>query len=145
MKQATESTTVNKIRVFHAMLAKADLMTQKETILSSYDVQSTKQLTEKQLDELIDWLNQQLNGKAVAGREWLMFDARNSQHMYILSLCHQIGWVRFDERRGRHIADMNSLASWLKTKSRHKLPILKQSREQLQDTIYQLEKVLESI
>jgi hypothetical protein len=33
----------------------------------------------------------------------------------------------------------------MKTKSRHKLPILNQSREQLQDIIYQLEKVFESI
>lgn len=145
MKHTAEKTSLNKIRVFHAMLAKANLMTQKETILSSYDVQSTKQLTEAQIDQLISWLSGEINRNTMSDRDWQLFDARNSQHLYILSLCHQIGWVKLDERRGRYIADMNSLAAWLRSKSRHKLPILKQSRTQLQDTIYQLEKVLESI
>jgi hypothetical protein len=145
MRQIAEKTSVNKIRVFHAMLAKANLMTQKETILSSYDVQSTKQLTDRQLDELINWLSGEINRRTISDRDWLLFDARNSQHLYILSLCHQIGWVKYDDYRRKHIADMASLATWLKSKSRHKLPILKQTREQLQDTIYQLEKVLESI
>jgi hypothetical protein len=145
MKQIAEKTSANKIRVFHAMLAKANLMTQKETILSSYDVQSTKQLSEVQIDQLINWLSGEINRNTINDRDWQLFDARNSQHMYVLSLCHQIGWVRLDAGKGRHIADMNSLATWLKTKSRHKMPILKQSRQKLQDTIYQLEKVLESI
>lgn len=134
----------NKIRVFHAMLAKANLMHQKENILSGYDVQSTKQLSDRQIDELIDWLNGEINRQTVNDRDWLLFDCRNRQHMYILSLCHQLGWVVFDDRSGRHIADMTALSTWLRTKSRHKLPLIKQTYRQLQDTIYQLEKVLES-
>lgn len=134
----------NKIRVFHAMLAKANLMHQKENILSGYDVQSTKQLSDRQIDELIDWLNGEINRQTVNDRDWLLFDCRNRQHMYILSLCHQSGWVVFDDRSGRHIADMTALSTWLRTKSRHKLPLIKQTYRQLQDTIYQLEKVLES-
>lgn len=144
MKETTK-TSPDKIRVFHAMLAKANLMAQKATILSSYDVQSTKQLTSGQLDELIGWLGSEIGRKTENEGDWQLFDARQGQHRYILSLCYQIGWVRFDDRLGRHIADMTSLKTWLQNKSRHKLPIIKQSRRELQDTIYQLEKVLESI
>jgi len=47
-----------KIRIFHAMLANAGLMAQKPDMLASYGVSSTLDLTEAELDQLMDKLRE---------------------------------------------------------------------------------------
>lgn len=53
---AKKMDTQSKIRQFHAILAKKGLMDLKADLLASYGVESTKQLNEQQLDELISRL-----------------------------------------------------------------------------------------
>ncbi len=43
----------NKIRIFHAILARTGLMDYKKDMLAPYGVESTKELNERELDELI--------------------------------------------------------------------------------------------
>ena len=45
--------TKQKIRVFHALLAKCGALENKRAIIAAYGVESTKDLTPSQLDELI--------------------------------------------------------------------------------------------
>jgi hypothetical protein len=137
--------STDKIRAFHAVMAKQGIISEKQAILNGYGVNSTKQLNNQQLDEII----QRLSGVGTAARpcgsvadNWLKFDLKNPQHQYILSLCHQLGWTVFDNRNGRHIADMAALATWLQRKSMYKQPIIELNSHQLQQTIYQLESVL---
>lgn len=51
------TTTTKKIRAFYGLLKSMNLMHQKEEILGSYNVASTKDLTGDQLDDLIRRLN----------------------------------------------------------------------------------------
>ncbi len=50
------NTKKQKIRAFHGLLAKTKMMHAKEFILNGQDVDSTKDLTDEQLDFLIDYL-----------------------------------------------------------------------------------------
>jgi hypothetical protein len=135
----------DKIKAFHAILAKQGAMAEKENILSQYGATSTKQLNNHQLDEIINRLNGIGSRPGTMGVDWRKFDKNNTQHKYILSLCHQLGWVVWDNRNNRHIADMNALATWLQRKSIYKQPLCSLDRGQLQQTIYQLEQVLTTI
>ncbi len=47
------TTNKHKIRIFHAILARTGLMDYKKDMLAPYGVESTKELTERELDELI--------------------------------------------------------------------------------------------
>ncbi|MCF8327165.1 MAG: hypothetical protein K9I29_02640 [Bacteroidales bacterium] len=112
-------------------------MKHKRAIVSGYGVKSTKELSEDALDELIAWLNG--NGKDY---RFALFDNTNQQHRYLLSLCQQFGWVVFDEHRGRTIADLNRLGSWIRSRGHVKKPLRKQNVEELSTTIYQFEQMV---
>lgn len=71
---------------------------------------STKDLTEQQADELIWFLK---TGKRMDMSSYALFDNNNQQHLYMLSLCHQIGWVDFNDKLNRMVADLNTLGTWL--------------------------------
>ncbi|TYB69021.1 MULTISPECIES: hypothetical protein [Bizionia] len=50
---------------------------------------------------------------------WSLFDFKNTQHRYILSLCMQFGWSKTHPVTGKQVADLGALDSWLKGK--HKI------------------------
>ncbi|SCY94391.1 hypothetical protein [Flavobacterium caeni] len=68
------------------------------------------------------------------------FDFKNSQHKYILSMLHTVGWTK--EHNGRLVGDMEAFGNWLQTRSPIKLPLTEQGKAQLQKTIYAFEQVV---
>lgn len=70
--------------------------------------------------------------------EWLKFDWANAQHKKILSLCRQNGWEKM--YKGRLIADLGSLATWLEgEKSPVKKAMTKMTPTELSKIIVALE------
>lgn len=60
--------TTDRIRTFHALLANVGIMDQKANILDGYDVDSTKKLTDAQLDEINERLRKMQYAKNEAPR-----------------------------------------------------------------------------
>ncbi|CAA0254747.1 hypothetical protein [Tenacibaculum maritimum] len=65
----------------------------------------------------------------------------NKQQKYIRSLCYQLGWVKPHDTWGK-VPDNERLGKFVFLDCKHKIPLSKQTPEQLQVTIYQLEQVL---
>lgn len=71
---------------------------------------------------------------------WGRFDKANSKHRYILSLCHQLGWVT--EVKGRTVANTNELAKWLRsTRSPVQKPLSKMTELEVSKIIKALEEI----
>jgi hypothetical protein len=135
-----------RIRVFHALLAKNNLMPQKENILAGEGVDSTTRLTIEQIDGLIDWLQNLGKTQDYSGlseHQWALFNLANRQHRYLLSLCQQLGWQVWSTKYDRFVADLVHLGRWLKTHSGVKKPLMQQSRTELERTVYQFEQMVE--
>ena len=49
---------------------------------------------------------------------WSYFDKSNTQQLYVLSLCIQLGWSKKHFKSGREVADLAALDSWLRGKSK---------------------------
>lgn len=71
---------------------------------------STKDLSFYQAEELIHFLE---TGKTKDYSHYAGFDIANKQHMFIFSLCHQIGWETYSEKKMKLVVDMAALGSWL--------------------------------
>lgn len=69
------------------------------------------------------------------------FKKGNTQHEYILSLCHTNGWTK-SHPKYKQVVDLERLGRFIAKDCKYKIPLLKQTKEQLQTTIYQLEQVL---
>jgi hypothetical protein len=150
----------DKVRRFHAMLAKGKLMDHKVDILAGEGVDSTLELTERQLDGLILWLDDEINGRNTQkaaefkncrawdnkatddDRSFALFDRDNRQHRYLLSLCQQMNWIIWDAHRERYLADLQRLGHWIRTRTESKKPLLEQNKQELERTIYQFEQML---
>lgn len=79
--------------------------------------------------------------RANAGYEWYKFDWQNSQHRKVLSLCREYGWET--QYKGRTIADMKALATWLQSeKSPVKKPIMRMEVLELRKIIKALENMV---
>lgn len=131
-----------KIQRFHALLDKCNLKDQKTNILNGQGVESTLDLSEKQLDSLIWWLESQLKFVELKDRQFATFSLGNKQHMYILSMCQEYGWTVYDQTRGRTIADLNKLGKWIRNSSQCKKPLQQQNKQELQATVYAFEQMV---
>ncbi len=69
------------------------------------------------------------------------FDFSNSQHKYILSMLHTVGWTK--ELNGKTVGDMEAFGHWLQTRSPIKLPLTDMGSKQLQKVIFAFEKVVQ--
>ncbi|WP_286913088.1 hypothetical protein [Flavobacterium sp. UBA4197] len=70
---------------------------------------------------------------------WAIFNPKNKQHKYILSLCIQKGWGVENDRYGE-IADLDRLSNWLKSdKSPVRKPLKKMSSLEVSKIISALE------
>lgn len=73
---------------------------------------------------------------------WAAFEVNNKQHMYVLSLLRQAGWVVEHPTRGT-VPDLSRLSNWLKSiKSPVKKPLNSMSPEELSTIINALEQIV---
>lgn len=131
-----------KIQKFHVLLKQLGIMHHKKDILAGYDVESTKELSNADMDDLIYYLEGNLKYYDYNNFQWGGFYGKNQQHMYILALCHQLGWTVFDESKNKTIADIQRLGGWIKSRCKIRKPLRHQSRRECQITIFQLEQIL---
>lgn len=99
-------------------------------------ITSLKTLTSEQADRII----KQQTGVGSEKSKFQRFDIKNSQHKYILSMCHTIGWTK--SKDGKVIPDMEAFGHWLQTRSPIKLPLPDMGTKQLQKVIYAFEQVV---
>ncbi len=135
--------TDQQIRIVHTLLppqikvdkeAKAELIAQ---FTEDNNKTSTKDLTWLQANQLI----MSLGGTPItANRAYMCFDAKNSKHRAILSLCHQYGWEVY--QKGRYIADMHRLAEWLQHKSPVQKPLVEMTSKELSKVIVAMENMV---
>ncbi len=72
------------------------------------------------------------------------FNSTNQQHLKILSLCKQIGWVKLSPTITRKpVADIERLGAWILKYGHIKKRLLDYSPAETTKLINQLEKVLE--
>jgi len=103
------------------------------------ELTSIKDLSSLQADELIHFFN---TGKTLDHTAWGYFDARNSQHKTVLSLCHQLGWVQEDKPE---FVDLHRLGGFLKSdKCPVNFPLKEMSPAQCSKLIYVLQKIVQS-
>ena len=74
---------------------------------------SVKQLSFKEANNALEWLGATPQVKRVPSNYYAQFDKKNSQHLYLLSLCHQIGWVQYHEGLAKNVPDLKALGSWI--------------------------------
>ena len=135
-----------KIRRFHSLLSATRQMEHKHAILEGKGVKHTAELKVSQLDELNAWLEELVNKTDYSNlkdHQYALFTLGNKQHMYLLSLCQQLGWTVYEPKRDRTVADLNHLGAWIKTHAAYKKPLLQMTRVELERTIYQFEKMVE--
>lgn len=80
------------------------------------ELSSSKELTEGEFFELLDWLKYNYAKEA-------QFDSYNTQHLSLLAKCHELGWVREDNPK---IPDLGRLGKFLLSK---RCPIQKPLKE----------------
>lgn len=105
------------------------------------EINSTKELTQKQAFELIRYLKE---GKAISNDFFARFDANNPQHRTLLARCHELGWV-CAAPTGKILPDLNKLGSWLISKrSPVKKALLDMSHKEISKVIFALENMIKS-
>lgn len=138
----TDEKIKQKIHRFHALMHRCNLMDQKANILTGQGVQSTKDLSEMQLDGLISWLNSLIQWSELKDYQFATFDNSNKQHRYLLSLCQEYGWTVFHQKLNREVADLNKLGAWIRKCSKVKKPLQQQGIKELEITVYQFEQMV---
>ncbi|SZD72767.1 Uncharacterised protein [Candidatus Ornithobacterium hominis] len=101
-------------------------------------INSTKDLTERQAYEAIRFLN---TGKNPNNSFYALFDKENTQHTTILSLAHQLGWVQENKP---HLVDLKTLGTWIiSSKCPVQKPINQMNSKELSKVIFALQQVFE--
>lgn len=101
------------------------------------EINSTKDLTRIQADDLIYFMN---TGNAPNNFSWGKFNKDNTQHKGVLSLCHQLGWV---QEQNPAWVDINRLGSWLKSKrSPVQKPLMEMDTKEVSKIIFALEQMI---
>jgi hypothetical protein len=83
----------------------------------------------------------QEGGNVVTDENWALFDQKNRQHVYILSLCRQLNWTKTNEKWGE-VADLDRLSNWLKS---GRSPVIKPLRKMTAAELSKIIKALESM
>lgn len=142
-----ETITLQQIKTIHTILpysvknnpeAKADLVSQ---FTEDESKTSTKDLSKHQAEELIYFLK---TGKARDWGYYAVFDVKNQQHKYLLSLCHQLGWVVYSEHYQRLVVDLKRLGSWLQKYGYLHKPLKEYNCHQLPKLITQFGNMVQS-
>ena len=73
------------------------------------------------------------------------FDKNNSQHLAVLSLCYDLGWVVYSKALNLNVADLDKLGSFISSKkSPVKKPLLEMTARECSKLITALEGILKS-
>jgi hypothetical protein len=138
---ATQKVTSDQIKAIHAKLPwhckhdkenKADLV---EQFTGDPTRRSTTQLTYDEANQMICSL--------YGGADYFaLFDSKNKQHMNVLSLCHQLGWIKLNRATGKAMADLNVLGKFIKDRSKAKKPLKLMSSVEVNNLINQLEQIV---
>jgi len=115
---------------------KEDLICQ---FTGDYNKCSTKDLTQEQANALIKFLAKD-SGAAVVD-DWAKFDYKNKKHKYILSLCHQIGWVVYNSNLQKNTADLATFGNWLRKYGYKHKPLMQYNEVELSILVSQIEKI----
>lgn len=106
--------------------------------MAGVELTTIKELSRLQADEIIHFFN---TGKVPNNASWAFFEASNTQHKAILSLCHQLGWVQEENPK---LVNLNRLGGWLKSdRSPVKFPLKEMDRAQLSKIISALQSMLQ--
>lgn len=96
------------------------------------ELSSSKELTEDEAFELLDWLKYNYSKEAY-------FDSHSTQHLSLLAKCHELGWVQVNNPR---IPDLQRLGKWLLSK---KCPVQKPLKEMTTKEVSKVIGALEKI
>ncbi len=130
-------------RRIYGKLEGLGLKEEKENIVFEFTSGRTSHLSAMEDEELLSLL-EKLGGHVsnTDNINWGRFSLDNKQHMYILSMCQQLGWIAFNHKLGRNVADIGRLGRWIRNFGGVKKPLLQQTRQELQETIYQMEQMV---
>ena len=135
-------TTEIKRRIY-GKLEGLGLKDEKENIVFNFTSGRTSHLSSMEPEELVLLLDK-LSGN-INNADYLnfgKFDKLNKQHLYLLSMCMQLGWRTFNQSVGRDVADLVRLGRFVKNFGAIKKPLLEQSKAELQKTVYQFEEMV---
>jgi hypothetical protein len=135
-------TTEIKRRIY-GKLDTLGLKGDKDDIVSNFTSGRTTHLGEMAPDELISLLDK-LSGN-INNTDYLhygKFDKENKQHLYILSMCMQLGWQVFNKNVDRNVADLARLGRFIMHFGAIKKPLMEQRKEELSKIVYQLEEMV---
>ena len=135
-------TTEIKRRIY-GKLEGLGLKEEKENIVFNFTSGRTSHLNSMEPEELVSLLDK-LSGN-VSHSDYLQygkFEKTNKQHMYLLSMCMQLGWRTYNQTVARDVADLVRLGRFIKNFGAIKKPLLEQSKTELQKTVYQFEEML---
>lgn len=137
----TETTDIK--RRIYGRLERLGMKEQKEDIVFSFTSGRTSHLSAMHDEELLALL-EKLGGQAQGSdyEKWGRFDIRNRQHRYMLSMCQQLGWITYNPRLARNVADIVRLGRWISNFCAVKKPLTGQTQQELQQTIYQMEQMV---
>lgn len=98
------------------------------------ELASSKELTEEEAFEVLDWLKYNYSKEAY-------FDSHNMQHLSLLAKCHELGWVQVDNPR---IPDLQRLGKFiLSRRCPVQKPLKKMNNNEVSKVIGALEKIIE--
>ncbi len=129
----TETRTNKQNTQFYSLLLQLKLQDRKAEIVSSFTQNRTERSSEMTVQEMelaINWLRNQLKQTQAS--------MRNKLRRKILSICYELGWTT-----EAGTADFAKLQGWIEKKGKHKEPFNSLSIEQLNETITQLNQILQ--
>ena len=98
------------------------------------ELSSSKELTEDEAFELLDWLKYNYAKEAY-------FDSHNAQHLSLLAKCHELSWVREDNPR---IPDLQRLGKFMLSKRCPvQKPLMEMTTKEASKVISALERIIE--
>jgi len=104
---------------------------------------STTQLSYDEANDVIQSLGGKFN-KNTTHSYYALFDKENVQHMAILSLCHQIGWIVYQPNLAKNVADLNQLGAWMQKHSYLKKSLKAYTAQEMPKLVKQFESVVKN-
>jgi len=108
------------------------------SLVAQFSSESKISLTDLTADEA-DVMIAKLSGTY---SHYALFESDKTQHRQILSLCYQLGWVRYDKRKSRDVPCIETLGKWIANRTEHKRPLMRLGVKDTQKVIYQLDKMV---
>lgn len=108
---------------------------------SDGDTEKSNHLSEKQIDDMIEYLQHYKGGSSNPLAE---FNSGQRMRRRILSICYTLGWVVLDKEKGRHVVDMERLQGWMRKYSYLHKGLNEYSYQELPTVVTQFENLLKT-